>query len=123
MITIPPSLGMLLSLIVGVAIGEYDMNRRMDSKQKTADSKQIVADNQKGAEIAKKTAEMKDSSPVAASVIKYRTKTIKVPRDLTDEEIDNLCTNRYIPTDLLQLVRHQIAAARERIDNVRDQRY
>ena len=120
--SIPPSIGMLLSLVVGMAIGAYGMNARHDSAQFDADQEQVSEDNVKGAKISVETAEMLKSSPVSNAIIKYKDKIVKVPRDLTDEEIDSLCINRHIPADFLQLVRDKIATARGRIDNVRDKR-
>ncbi len=118
---IPPSIGVLLSLIVGIGIGAYGMNARHESAQFKADREQVADDNELGAEISTETAALIESSPVTKIVIKYKDKIIKVPQEFTDEEIDTLCVNQYMPSDILQLVRNQIARARQRIDNVRDQ--
>ncbi len=120
--TIPPSIGMLLSLIAGIAIGAYGMNLKHDTAQLEADNEQVAKDNDKGAEVNVETAVMLKSNPVSDVVIKYKYKTVKVPRDLTDEEIDTLCVNRNVPADFLQLVRDKITTARKRIDNVRNKR-
>lgn len=113
---------MLLSLIVGVGIGAYGMNSHIAAEQNEADNKQIRVDNKKASEIESETAQILDSSDIPEAIVKWKTKTVKIPRDLTDEEIDTLCVNRNIPPDLLQLVRHQVTAARERIDRMRTER-
>lgn len=116
--SIPPSIGMLLSLVIGIAIGEYDMARRIESRQVEADNNQVKVDNKKGAEISRDTESMKKSNKVASTVESYKEREVKVPRELNDEEIDNLCVNRYMPDGILQSVRDQISEARSRVNNL-----
>ena len=113
----------LLSFLLGVLVcWQYH-----DNQQEKADQKQIKKDNKAAVVIEKETEIIyKDVEIEVEKVItKYKDRFIEVPSELTDEDIDTLCYNRYVPADVMQSVRSTFSRAWSRVDddpNVRVER-
>lgn len=115
MIKIPPA---VLSLLIGLILGAFVMWMYIDTKQVEADVAQVVEDNKDAEEIAADTVILKETNTVTKVVTKWKNKIVKIPRDLTNEEIDTLCANTYVPDDIMQSIRHEVAEARKRLSNL-----
>ena len=106
--------GFLLGLILGGLL----VYLYYDKAQIEADTKQVKKDDKTASQIEYKTTEALKTNTVTKVVTKWRTKPVTVPRDLTDEEIDNLCANRAVPADIMQSIRSEAARAWARFNDL-----
>lgn len=107
-----------LGLIIGVCIGALLMFQYIDRYQMKADDKQIKKDNVVAEDIQKETTELKEKNEVVKVTTIYRNKEVKVPRDLTNEEISILCSNTLVPNDIVQSIRSEASRTWERINKM-----
>lgn len=115
------SVGRLLEFVgilcIGIALGGLTVYQYLDKKQTKSDVVQVKKDNKDAAIIESDTDEIKATNTTPEVIIKYRTKEVKVPVELTDEEIDTLCINRYAPSDVMQSLESTFASAWGRFNN------
>jgi hypothetical protein len=108
----------LSALVIGLILGGGFVYLYMDRAQVTVDTKQVKKDNETAAEVTSETTEAIKANTVVQTVVKWKEKPVRVPRDLTNEEIDNLCVNRAVPADIMQSIRSEAAKARARFNDL-----
>ena len=103
-------------LAAGILIGGFgvynhykvgDLEDQIETRQQ---------DNEAAKDIEEETKEQKSDTTVAETVTKYVTLPAKECKELTDEEIDTMCTTRYVPADILQSFRQQADRAWRRFN-------
>ncbi len=118
---IPPIVGLVVSLSLGLVLGSFSMYQYLDKEQAHADSEQIKKDNKVAADITADTVEAKKSNTVAKTVIKWRDRPpVVIPQELTEDEINTICNNHFAPDDIVQSLRAEAARARGRFSDVPD---
>ena len=118
---IPPVVGLVISLSLGIVLGGFSMYQYMDKAQVEADAGQIKKDNKVAADIDAVTVEAKKSNTVTKTVIKWRDRPpVVIPQELTEDEINTICNNHFAPDDIVQSLRAEAARARGRFSDVPD---
>ena len=116
---IPPIVGLVISLSLGIVIGGYGTYIKMDRAQIEADAEQVEDDNELAVEIDNETIEAKQNNTVAVEVVKWRDRPpVKIPVELTDNEIDTMCTNRVVPSNIVRAIRSEATKARRRFNDL-----
>lgn len=118
MFKIPPVIGLLIALIVGMGTGGLGTHFYHEKQQAEADARQLRKDDKKAAAITRDTEKAKRDNEVANETAKYRNVYIEVPKELTEDEIHGICINHVLPDDLMQSIRAEAAKARQRIDDL-----
>ena len=113
---IPPVVGMLASLVVGIAIGAGGMYQHYSKELLEVQTKLRAEDNNKAKEIQRKTDEFEGDKALAKVVVKYKEKKVRYCPEATNEEIDTMCANRYVPADIMRPILDQINRARGRVN-------
>lgn len=117
--SIPPIVGLVVALLIGSLFGGSTVYLYLDSEQAEADNRQIEEDNELAGDITEETVEAKAGNTVTATIVKWRDRPpIKIPVELTDDEIDTICVNRNVPDDIMQSIRSEAAKARQRFNNL-----
>ena len=118
---IPPVVGLVISLSLGVVIGGFGCHMWNEKNQAEADADQIKDDNKTAAKIDVETIEAKRDNVVSKEIIKWKNKPpVQIPRELTADEIHSICNNYYLPVNVMQSIRIEATKARDRINDVQD---
>ncbi len=116
---IPPVIGLLISLCVGILLGGFSMYQYMDKKQVQADVSQIKKDTKKAAVIDAVTVKAKKENTVSKTITKWRNRPpVIIQQELTNDEINILCNNHFAPDDIVQSLRSEATKARRRFNNM-----
>lgn len=116
---IPPIIGLVIALLIGVVFGGSTTYLYLDNEQMEADNEQVEDDNELAADITEETVEAKQDNTVTTTVVNWKNKPpVVIPRELTDNEIDTICINRNVPSDVMQSVRSEAAKAWARFNDL-----
>jgi hypothetical protein len=118
MFKIPPVIGLLIALVVGIGTGGIGTHFYHKKEQAEADARQLKKDDKKAATIARDTEKAKRDNTVTGEIVKYKNIYVEVPKELTEDEIHGICINHYLPDHIMQSIRAEAAKARQRIDNL-----
>ncbi len=103
-------------LTVGLLLGAFSMYQYLDKQGMINEIQVRKDDNEQSKKIAKVTISQKVDSTVKTTVIRHTIRPAKKCKELTDVEINSMCTGRYIPDDILRDIRGQIDRARGRLN-------
>ena len=118
MFNIPPVVGLVIALAVGVGTGGASVHFYHEKEQAEADAHQLTKDDKKAAKISRETEVAKRNNEVIKTVVQYRDKIVEIPTELTQDEIHTICINQLLPDHIMQSIRTEAAKARGRIDDV-----
>lgn len=118
MFNIPPVIGLLIALGVGIVTGGTGTHFYHEKQLAEANARQLQKDDRTAAKISRKTEKAKRDNEVAETIIEYRDKIVEVPLELTKDEIHNICINLYLPDDIMQSIRSEARKAWKRINGV-----
>ncbi len=91
----------------------------MGKQQIQADASQVKKENMLAVEIKADTIEAKKTNAVAKLATKWRDrKPVIITQELTEDEIDTICANRYVPDDLMQSIRTEASRAWSRFNDM-----
>lgn len=116
---IPPVVGLVISLSLGIVIGSFSTYQYMDKAQVEADAGQVKKDNKVAADIDAVTVEAKKTNTVAKTITKWRDRPpVIIPQELTDDEINTICNNHFAPDDVVQSLRSEATRAWARFNDM-----
>lgn len=111
---IPPIIGLILSLSLGIVIGSVGTYQYYSKKELQTETIVRSDDNKNAKKIEKETKKMKEDKSTSIIVEKYKEFKENKCKELTNEEIISMCINQYVPDDLLQSIQNKISRARGR---------
>lgn len=118
MINIPPVIGLVIALVVGAGAGGASTHLYHKKELAEADAHQLKKDDKKAAKISHETEIAKRDNKVIKTIVQYRDKIVKIPTELTQDEIHTICINQLLPDNVMQSIRTEATKARNRIDDV-----
>ena len=118
---IPPIVGLVVSLSLGLVLGSFSMYQYMDKEQAHANAEQIEQDNETAADITAVTVAAKQTNTVAKTITKWRDRPpVVITQELTADEINTVCNNHFAPADIVQSLRAEARRAWARFNDLPD---
>lgn len=113
---IPPVIGLVITLSIGIVIGSF-ATYQYYTKSDLEDQIEVRQDdNEQAKVIEKETVNEKSDETLKVTVKKHVDKPVKECKELSDEEIESMCTSRYMPDDILRDFRYKANRAWRRFN-------
>lgn len=103
-------------LLIGIVIGGLITYQYLDKQGMINEIQVRKDDNKESKIIEKETVKQKADTTLKTTVVGHTAKPAKKCKELTDEEINSMCTGRYMPSDILRDFRKKIDRARRRLN-------